>query len=330
MEMKRISVRGSGSGVFIETEKGRYAIDRTKNVRADYHIISHAHSDHLPSRIQGKPIASRETALLAERRGLSGLDAIEGEEGLVELLDSGHILGSRAALIEDEILYTGDVNVRERLFLKGFKPPKAKILILESTYGQPSFVFEEFGEIVQKASEYFLAALFQGRRVMALGYTLGKSQILTKLLSWYENLVVSDSIHVYNQLYNELGIKIETDYVTYEEAKERGFLNKDSWIMISSSNSRFTNLVSKKYGALKVGFSGWAKHPKYGFWGNADRCFALSDHADFHELILIVKRANPEKVYLMYGFTEEFGGYLRDMGYDAVPLNPSQKHITEY
>ncbi len=328
--MRRISVRGSGNGVVIETERGIYAVDRTRNVRADYHIISHAHRDHLPSRIQGKPIASRETALLAERRGLPGLSAFEGEESHVELFDSGHILGSRATLIEEEILYTGDVNVRDRLFLKGFEPPKAKILIMESTYGRPGFVFEEFGEIVQKASEYILAALSQGRRVMALGYTLGKSQILTKLLSWYENLVVSDSVHVYNQLYRKLGVDIETDYATYREAKERGFLEKDNWVMISPSNTRITNHISKKYGAVKAGFSGWAKHPKFGFWSKADRCFALSDHADFHELTRIVKSVEPEKVYLMYGFVEELASYLRNLGYDAEPLNPSQKHITEY
>ena len=61
--------------------------------------------------------------------------------GRVELLNSGHILGSRMVLLEKDgfrVLYTGDFNTRSQLTLpvsvslKGLQPD---VLIMESTYG---------------------------------------------------------------------------------------------------------------------------------------------------------------------------------------------------
>jgi Cft2 family RNA processing exonuclease len=47
-----------------------------------------------------------------------------------ELIPSGHILGSTALRIHSDhgrILFTGDFCPRDRLFLKGFRPPKAEV-----------------------------------------------------------------------------------------------------------------------------------------------------------------------------------------------------------
>jgi len=48
-------------------------------------------------------------------------------------------MGSRAALIENEVLYTGDVSIQDRAYMKGFQPVKADKLIVESTYGIPAY-----------------------------------------------------------------------------------------------------------------------------------------------------------------------------------------------
>ncbi|MFQ5711096.1 MAG: hypothetical protein ACE5GD_04855 [Candidatus Geothermarchaeales archaeon] len=327
--MPRIKIQRAGEGILLEIGRRRYAIDKVNEVKADYHIISHAHIDHLPKRLCGKPILSKETAILAKNRGVKGLEKYGEESEDVKLFDSGHILGSRAALIEGEVLYTGDINPRGRLFLKGFRPIKARYLVLEATYGQPTYVFGDFGEMVQGALDYVLATLSMGRRVVLMGYTLGKSQILTELFGWYEKLIIHDSVHKFNRLYKSLGVDLKTDYIVYSEAK-REMLGRDAWMLISPPRGFLSSTLSEKYGAVRVAFTGWAAHPSYAFWGRADRGFPLSDHADFQDLTKIVEGVDPEKIFLAYGYTEEFAQHLRNLGYDVQTLKASQRSITEF
>jgi putative mRNA 3-end processing factor len=324
----KVKLFASEGGIIINTGR-RYAIDRVKADTADYHVITHAHYDHLPSRFIGSPLASPETRAFMELRGsLPWRDWLEEVDG-VELIDSGHILGSRAVLLEDKIIVTGDVNIKDRLFLQGFKPPRAKILVIEATYGAPRYIFQEFGEIVQGASDYFLTKLREGRRLIALGYSLGKSQILTKLFSWYENLIVSDTVHRYNSLYQAFGIDLLGGYTLYSEAKERGILEDRNWILISPSSGGAVDYIAKRYGALKAYFTGWASDPHHrteeDYVG-----FPLSDHADFQGLLEIVRRVAPDKIYVMDGFIQEFTHYLKALGYDAEPLNQGQRRITDF
>ncbi|HYB75413.1 MAG TPA: hypothetical protein VEC08_00490, partial [Nitrososphaerales archaeon] len=107
----------SNSGIQVDYGSTRFVLDPKGASRSDYAFVSHAHIDHMhkPTRNE-KVIASKETADLAKARGYDlGMttDQVEG----VELLDSGHILGSRAIRIADEVYYTGDASGRERAFL---------------------------------------------------------------------------------------------------------------------------------------------------------------------------------------------------------------------
>ncbi|MEO2151042.1 MAG: MBL fold metallo-hydrolase, partial [Thermococcus sp.] len=51
----------------------------------------------------------------------------------------------------------------------------------------------------------------------------------------------------------------------------------------------------------------------------------LSNHADFWELVRIVERVKPEKVFTVYGFSQEFAGVLRGLGYEAFPIQPNSR-----
>ncbi len=327
--MARMTVLKSGDGLIIRG-RNTYAVDKTGWTKCDYHIISHAHSDHLPTRIYGRPIASRETALLAAQRGLALQAASEDACEDVELIDSGHILGSRAALIEDRILYTGDLNVRDRLFLKGFTPPKADVLIIEGTYGRADFVFDDFGTIVQRMSEYVLEMLSKGQRIMALGYALGKSQVLTNIFTWFDRLVVSDRVDRFNRVYSSLGVDLRTDYLTCSEAEKSGVLEKNSWLMIEEPRWSIRKKMAQRYGALCMGFSGWtSRGGQYG-WRRLDAGFPLSDHSDFKELVEVVEQVDPEETYVFCGFADNFAKHLRSLGYDAYPLGSGRRLITDF
>jgi len=94
------SVSANG-GIQVELGNTRYVLDPHTHVRADYTFVSHAHMDHMhnPARNE-RVIASSLTRELAKARGYDLGETIEVADG-VELLDSGHILGSRAIRIQD-------------------------------------------------------------------------------------------------------------------------------------------------------------------------------------------------------------------------------------
>jgi putative mRNA 3-end processing factor len=127
-------------GIHIEGE--RKVVADSRSFRGDVNFVSHAHFDHMHQG-DGEVVSSELTAKLAEARSGEKVDRTEAEN--IELLNSGHILGSSAALVkgEKDVLYTGDVSMRDRVYLDGFEPVSADILIIESTYGIPAYRFPE-------------------------------------------------------------------------------------------------------------------------------------------------------------------------------------------
>nr|WP_246456364.1 MBL fold metallo-hydrolase RNA specificity domain-containing protein [Ruficoccus amylovorans] len=53
----------------------------------------------------------------------------------------------------------------------------------------------------------------------------------------------------------------------------------------------------------------------------ADTAFALSDHADYPELLEAVKQVNPSQVWTLHGSAADFADSLRQHGYQAAPLS---------
>ena len=70
--------------------------------------------------------------------------------------------------------------------------------------------------------------------------------------------------------------------------------------------------------------SGWANSDKTRYRYGADQAIALSDHADFDELLEFVQRVNPKKVYCTHGL-EKFPHHLKRIGFDAELLKPNDQ-----
>jgi Cft2 family RNA processing exonuclease len=66
--------------------------------------------------------------------------------------------------------------------------------------------------------------------------------------------------------------------------------------------------------------TGWAVDRAARWRYGVDAAFALSDHADYEELVEYVRRVSPTRVYTVFGFDGEFAADLRTRGYDARPL----------
>ena len=79
--------------------------------------------------------------------------------------------------------------------------------------------------------------------------------------------------------------------------------------------------LKSKYGAVTIGFSGWAQSKKFSFGRGADYSFPLSDHCDFAELVDMVVSSGAEQVYTVHGFVAEFAQSLQKLGISARPLH---------
>jgi putative mRNA 3-end processing factor len=321
-------------GIVIYDKSNKILLDPSRHDHCDFTFISHAHSDHLAeknNRSRSTLLMSKATCLIARSRGYKIDNFVEEHEGF-ELIDNGHILGSKGLLIDDCIYYTGDISIRERGSMKPAKLPVVDTLIIESTFGKSEYIFPTITEVVHKTNNIISELYDRGVPVILMGYSLGKAQVLTELFANWGPVYLHESIQKMNSIYRELGIPlIET--LSHTDALSRGLLSKNKpWIMIAPlarSGSNFVKYMKSTYGAVTIGFSGWAIDKRYKFIMGLDYALPLSDHCDFHELVRVVEQCKPKKIFTHHGFAAEFSSSLRKMGFDAEPLSGTSTRKTK-
>ena len=87
-----------------------------------------------------------------------------------------------------------------------------------------------------------------------------------------------------------------------------------------SSKNKFIQDMKSKYGAVTIGFSGWAQSSRFSFGRRTDYSITMSDHCDYNELVEMVVQSGAEHVYTIHGFVDEFAQNLKKMGINAQPL----------
>ena len=309
------------NGILCEVDDRRVCLDPKNADAAGINFVSHAHADHLPSKNGGTILASIETSEIANLRGFKMENHIESLDDF-SLIDTGHILGAKGLLFDD-IFYTGDICTRNRGFLQGAKIPKCKTLITECTFGLPEFVFPKMDEIQKQVNELISELYGKGIPVILMGYQLGKAQTITQLFGHWGPLYLHDSVKEMNNLHQKFGVQLK-DGIGHSDAQKNGLLDKKPWIMVApmmSSKSKFIQDMKSKYGAVTIGFSGWAQSTKFSFGRRTDYSILMSDHCDFDELVDMVIQSGAEQVYTIHGFVEEFAEHLKKkLGIRAQPL----------
>ena len=308
------------NGILCDNGASRVSLDPKKSDFDGINFVSHAHMDHLPSKNGGTILSSIETNEIAELRGFKMENHVKSLENF-SLIDSGHILGAKGLLFDD-IFYTGDICTRDRGFLLGAKIPKCKTLITECTFGLSEFIFPKIDEIKKQVNELVSELYGKGIPVILMGYQLGKAQTITQLFGHWGPLYLHDSVKEMNSLHQKFGVPLP-DGIGHSEAEKNGLLEKKPWMMVApmmSSKNKFVQEMKSKYGAVTIGFSGWAQSKKFSFGRRTDYSIPMSDHCDFNELVDMVVQSGAEKVYTIHGFVNEFAEHLRKIGISSQPL----------
>ena len=299
-------------------------------------FVSHAHSDHLGTHEQA--IATAATRALAEYRiGVRqvtelpyGVEHAFCPDTRLRLLPAGHVVGSAMVHVtrpEGTLLYTGDFKLRECLTVERARVCEADVLVMESTFGLPLFRFPPWQQVVDQLLEIVERAMRAGRQPVVLGYSLGKSQEVTRILTDAGfPVTVHGAVFHMSRLHNELGIALGP-YRRYNPGdfhgqdalslEERGVLVAPPHVARSGFVTRFDN-------PCRVVLTGWAmlKNAKYRY--GVDHALPLSDHADFDELLELVERVRPKKIFSHHGY-REFADILRSRGHDAELARPDEQ-----
>lgn len=314
-------------GIHIKEDIKVVADSRT--ARGDVNIVTHAHSDHALKKDFSNVVCSDLTADISRQRFDTDFKHTVEHEN-IKLLPSGHILGSRAALINDRVLYTGDVSTRERAYMKGFQPVKAEKLVIESTYGIPAYRFPPQHEVDSRIRDWIQDN--SGQPLILYAYSLGKAQKIQHLVQEVtdRDIIAHGAVKNMNDAIESL-TEHEFRAKSYKENED---VLEENGILIAPSRtarSSFSDRLVEKYGVLKAGFSGWAATDSFKYRGGYDETFVYSDHCDFDELVDLVKKADPEKVYTHHGFDEQFAAFLsREFGFNARALKNNQSSLTDF
>lgn len=325
------------NNIIFEINNKKIALDPENLTDADFIFISHAHLDHVPSIDTVTPkICSQITKELVQyRKNTDMINSITFDnfdiDGIyAKQLDSGHIMGSTSLLLEfknKKIFYTGDICDKHRFHLKAATIPKSDIMIIESTYGHPSYQLPNISEVIDLSNEWIRRFLDNNNSLILLGYPLGKAQILMKIVEEYQfPLIVHDSIDKINEICKKYGFKYK-NFISYSVGNE--IIKNEQFIAIFPlSNRSITsiNKINSKFPIKTAAFSGWALDKNYKQKLGVDEVFPLSDHSDFKGLIKIVKESSPEEVYTTHGFEEELANEIKiRLGIDAQPLSEKKK-----
>ncbi len=329
--MSALAIRYYRGGVHLP-QLGLWLDPREAQTGPERVFISHAHSDHIGR--HREVILSEPTSQLMHARlegewrehvlafGEPAVFAGPEAEFKITLVPAGHIFGSAMALVEavgESLLYTGDFKLRPGLSAEPCQPRHADVLVMESTYGRPIYQFPPTTEVLQGVTRFCREALDNEETPVLLGYSLGKSQeLLRGLAEAGLPIMLHGTVYKLTRIYEQFGHSFPP-YEKYESASARGKVLLCPPNAVNSAMLR--NLRPTRLAVL----TGWAVHANCRYRYQADAAFPLSDHADFPDLIEMVRRVQPQQVYTLHGFAAELAQCLREQGYQAQPLSEDEQ-----
>jgi DNA ligase-1 len=298
-------------------------------------FVSHAHSDHIAA--HRETILSEGTARLMQARlGGKRVEHVlqfrearrfegPGAPFQITLLPAGHILGSAMSFIEWQggtLLYTGDFKLRQGLASEICDASLARdcdLLVMETTFGRPHYQFPPVAEVMRDIARFCKQTLDDGATAVLLGYSLGRSQeLLRGFAGTGLPVVVHDAAHKLTKVFAGLG----WEFPPYESMERADLSGK---VVLCPPNA-MKSALGRISGAVRVAvITGWAMDGSCRFRHRADAAFALSDHADFPELVEFVRQVEPKKIFTVHGFAADFAQTLRELGFDAQALSETDQ-----
>jgi putative mRNA 3-end processing factor len=293
-------------------QAGNFYIDPQKPVSNA--IISHAHGDHARSG-NGEVYCTAPTAAIMQLRFKKNAakefytfnynQSFTINEVEVEFIPAGHIIGSAQILMQYEgvrYLYTGDYKLQIDSTCEPLEFVQADILITESTFANPSITHPDPVEEIKKINNF-------SHNILLGAYSLGKSQRLISLIEAHcpsRKILVHHTILPINRIYESFAYNPGT----YEPYNRKLMKNPGQGYVYIVPPLTFDSYFRAK-NVMRVFASGWKN-----LQTSNDLELYISDHADWNDILKMIKEVNPREVWTLHGN----GSHLQKFFLDTLPV----------
>jgi putative mRNA 3-end processing factor len=322
IELDRGELRVTGTTLHLDARR-----------RAACAFVSHAHGDHLgrhdraiatPVTLElmrhrlGEPKRKKTEGLPVQYRTPFGLGELT-----LELFPAGHVLGSaQLRVVRGDVAlgYTGDLCLEPTHAAERAQVMPCEVLVMESTFGHPRYVFPPKEEILAGVRKFVEDALSDGETPVLLGYALGKAQEIGKWLcdSGFK-VRVHPAVHAVNRIYEANGVPFPTARLLGPEGVER------DEVVVAPPHLAWGAALKGVRRRRSAVLTGWALDGHGRRFRGVDGAFPLSDHADFPSLLRYALDTGASRVFTIHGFVEELAAALRKQGIRAEPLRETRQ-----
>lgn len=291
-------------------------------------LITHAHADHtyFGNKFYIAPNFSLE--LLQYRLGLDASiqtypygQKFKMKECWVSFHPSGHILGSAQIRIETKkgvCVVSGDYKRSFDLTCHPFELVPCDLFVTESTFALPIYNWEASEDIAKKIYTWWQENQELGFASVLYCYAVGKAQrILSLLASLTEkSIYVHGAILPICEIYAKHGISLGSflpisDNTKFSFAKE---------LILAPPIAKGSPWLRRFYPYKSAFASGWMAVRGFRKQKNVDTGFALSDHADWTELLTTIYETQASTILTTHGNALTLANYLKQEGLNAAHL----------
>ena len=305
------------------TEKGLYCkeggfyLDPLKPVSRA--IITHAHADHAVRGHMEIFCTSPTSDVMKERYAMQAGNkfnlfastcSFTINDIKINFLPAGHILGSVQVLMEHQnikYLYTGDFKLQPDATCENYNYAKADVLITESTFADPAKSHPEAKNEIEKIN------LINDKGIIIGAYSLGKAQRLTQLISEncpLKEIFVHPKIYPFHKIYENHKILLGR----WKPYSRQLFKRLKQAVLIVPPN------VLSSYKGRNEYYTAFATG-----WNNLQNEYSLklhiSDHADWNDIIQIIKASKPKKILTIHGSGEALKKHFSNSDIEVQILN---------
>jgi putative mRNA 3-end processing factor len=284
------------------------------SVDASVRVQTHVHEDHMRdferSKGQQKIVCSEGTydLLLAEKnadlpyrsniliQNSLGKPVRYNEDSMVELYDSGHMLGGVCVVVDAKnngrFMYTSDFNWPLRLV-----PEDVNVLVVDATYGDPSQIrnYRE-SQVLSDFLEVFQDAWTKGSVVLTghRGRIHAVMRLLTDIVSG--PFVLSSKMSLSHKVY-EKHYGISGEFFGYGSAEHQS-LQKSGTKYVSLIDSRDMSAMNSEQEGTRILLSCYMVPKKEPILVHTNGLIrvAITDHADFTSTIKLIESVSPSTV----------------------------------
>jgi len=295
-------------------------------------LITHAHSDHAKTSSTNTYYLTPETASLIEaNKKKCKLKKVPFKKKFsigefeCKFHPNGHILGSAQLEINNgtNVVLTSDFKLQKSILFEGAKILPSEILVIETTFGSPEYVFPERELVYEDMIKWMHNHVDKNHFIVLGGYSTGKSQELTKIVNEFlgETPLVYKKIFDQNKVYESEGVKLGNYLELDHNLNDANILIMPPHLINDGLLQALQLQLGKKVEPAIA--TGWKKHSKY-------KTFPISDHADFNALEKYVMESNPKLVLTTHGFEREFASHVRRrLKIPAKPLSDARQMLLQ-